>query len=155
MNGVKIMWNFLTELIKSLPAEFQMTLISALFILGLVLAMAALAYLPRIRRDKDGRWYFRDAKYEDSKRDMRKIIDGFEKIRAELQDVRLDQKRFIIYMPEFSPGERCLALALYLDAGGNGETRDYGKKNLTAKYPDVWAAAKMIVKKAAKGGRNA
>jgi len=148
------MWNFLTELIKSLPSEFQMALISALLILALILSMAALAYLPRIRRDKDGRWYFHDAKYEDSKRDLRRLIDGFEKIHAELQDVRLDQKRFIIYTPGFSPGERCLALAFYLDAGGNGETREYGKKNLTAKYPDIWAAAKMMVKKATKGGNH-
>jgi hypothetical protein len=127
------MWDFLSKLVDALPAWFLIALITALL-------AAAAWYLPRLRRDKNGRLYIYSRSYEYQKNRIKeqtrlfenqgKIFDelksdiaGLDKRTKSIECENLKQT-FYIDNEAFPKAERLIAGLKYVCSGGNGAARE-------------------------------
>jgi hypothetical protein len=102
------MWEAIQVLIKELPEWYLMLLIPALLII-------ALYFLPRIRRDKQGRLYVYSNIYEQKKhnRKMDAILD-------QLQETEMSVMKLRILNKSNLPQDAEMAYKLYKKKNGNG-----------------------------------
>jgi hypothetical protein len=124
------MWEFLMEVVKTLPAWFLMALI-------VLLIGAALYLLPRVRRDKDGKFYLFSRSYEYQKQRLKEHAgitrDTLAKIEALAGDIAAINKRMLsieceglkqsFYLVSLPKDERLIAGLKYVYNGGNGAVR--------------------------------
>ena len=131
------MWDFFSKLMDALPPWFLMALITFL--------LAAAAWtLPRLRRDKNGKWYIYSRSYEHQKNrikaqrqetgnltatinDMNKTMaDSFSRVNARMKSIECEnlKQTFYITNESFPKKERLIAGLKYVDSGGNGMTRE-------------------------------
>jgi hypothetical protein len=106
------MWETLQALIKELPKWYLMVLIPVLLII-------ALYFIPRIRRDKQGRLYVHSNIYEQKKHNKKldALID-------QIQDTEMSVLKLRILNKSNLPQDAEAAYRRYKEKGGNGYT-DY------------------------------
>jgi hypothetical protein len=121
-------------LIKALPQPFLVILTAAVFI-------AAVVFLPRLRRDKQGKLYIYSHTYEARKHDKKldTLINEVKVAKEATLDNSKDILRLTFYNEKLSNVERMVAGRRYLSASGNGETRKAIDK-LAAQFPLEWNA---------------
>jgi hypothetical protein len=124
----------LEALIKALPQPFLVILTGAVFI-------AAVVFLPRLRRDKQGKLYIYSHTYEARKHDKKldTLINEVKVAKEATLDNSKDILRLTFYNEKLSNVERMVAGRRYLAASGNGETKKAIDK-LAAQYPIEWNA---------------
>jgi hypothetical protein len=143
------MWDFLGKLVDALPAWF-------LGVLIVFLLAAAAWYIPRLRRDKNGKLYVYSRSYEHQKNrikaqtwmfenqnerfaEISKSIDGLDRRTKSIECENLKQT-FYIDNEAFPKTERLIAGLKYVYSGGNGATREevarFVKENTDA-YAEV------------------
>jgi predicted nuclease with TOPRIM domain len=124
------MWEFFGTVVASLPPWFLMALIVFLVAVGLYL-------LPRVRRDKRGRWYLFSRSYEHQKERVKELLKMTEDSRARMEGVAGDvdaiKKRLSsiecedfkqsFYLEALPKDERLVAGLKYVHNGGNGQVR--------------------------------
>jgi hypothetical protein len=147
------MWDFLGKLAGVLPPPFLMGLI-------VFLAGAAVYFLPRVRRDKNGRPYIYSRSYQFQKdrikaqaQDTRDILRGVDDIRERVRSVELENLKQSFYIAALPADERLISGLKYVYSGGNGSVRedvaDFVKTN-PAVYGKViknfpqWALSKGV-----------
>jgi hypothetical protein len=141
------MWEFLGLVVQSLPSWFVMSLI-------VFLVLAALFMLPRMRRDKNGRWYLFSRSYEYQKNRVKEqseavkgLLVSVEKLHEEITDVwgritsaECESLKQSFYLELLPKDERLIAGLKYVYRGGNGRVREdianFVKDNLDV-YMDV------------------
>ena len=101
----------LVVLIEKLPVWFLVSLI-------IIVVIVAVFYIPRLRRDKNGRWYIYSGKYEDTKRDMKKILGGMDENKK--ATTRLELLRAFDHEAD-NPKLICDLYDKYKSIGGNSE----------------------------------
>jgi hypothetical protein len=127
------MWEFFGKVVDSLPAWFLMLLI--VFLVG-----AALYMLPRVRRDKHGKFYLYSRSYEYQKNRLREQLKVSCEVCARIallnEDICAVNKRltsiecedlkqsFYIDNEAFPKDERLIAGLKYVYNGGNGKVRE-------------------------------
>jgi hypothetical protein len=124
----------LETLIKALPQPFLVILTIAVFAAGCY-------FLPRLRRDKQGKLYVYSHSYEARKHDKKLdllITDLSVAKEATLTNSK-DILRLTFYNEKLSNVERMVAGRRYLAAEGNGETKKAIDK-LAEQYPLEWNA---------------
>ena len=145
------MWDFFSKLAGALPPWFLMALITFL--------LAAAAWtLPRLRRDKNGKWYIYSRSYEHQKNrikaqrqetrnltatinDMNKTMaDSFSRVNARMKSIECEnlKQTFYITNEAFPKKERLIAGLKYVDSGGNGMARE-DVARFVKDNPDVYA----------------
>jgi hypothetical protein len=120
------MWEFLSGLVKIFPAWFLMALVAFL--------LAAAAWvLPRLRRDKNGKWYIYSRSYEHQKNRVKAQGKAFAEIKSDIaglekrtKSVELEnlKQTFYINNGAFPKKDRLIAGLKYVYAGGNGPVRE-------------------------------
>jgi hypothetical protein len=152
------MWEFFGRVVDSLPPWFLMALI--VFLVGAVLYL-----LPRIRRDKRGKWYLFSRSYEYQKERAKEQLKTVKDVCARIENVAGDvdtiKKRLSsiecedfkqsFYLEALPKDERLIAGVKYVHNGGNGQGRKevggFVRDNpdvymdVISKYPQ-WALAK-------------
>jgi hypothetical protein len=120
------MWDFLSKLVEALPAWFLAALITAL--------LAAAAWMvPRLRRDKNGKWYIYSRSYEYQKNRIKEQSKIFTEIKSDIAGLDKRTKSvecenlkqtFYIDNEDFPKKERLIAGLKYVYNGGNGPVRE-------------------------------
>jgi hypothetical protein len=127
------MWEFLGRLVEALPAWFLVVVVAAL------LAGAAWV-LPRLRRDKSGKWYIYSRSYEHQKNRLKEqirlvetqdkkfdeILGAIDSLGSRTKSVECEnlKQTFFISNEAFPKKERLIAGLKYVYAGGNGLVRE-------------------------------
>jgi hypothetical protein len=140
------MWDFLSKLVDALPAWFLMALVA-------VLLAAAAWYLPRLRRDKNGKWFIYSRSYEHQKNRIKdqtlmmeaqaKTFDGIKSdiygIKNRIKSVECENLKQTFYIDNeaFPKKERLIAGLKYIYSGGNGPTRE-DIYRFVAQNPEVY-----------------
>jgi hypothetical protein len=124
----------LEALIKALPQPFLVILTIAVFV-------AAVVFLPRLRRDKQGKLYIYSHSYEARKHDKKLdvLISDLSVAKEAALANSKDILRLTFYNEKLSNVERMVAGRRYLAAAGNGETKK-AIDSLAEKFPLEWNA---------------
>jgi hypothetical protein len=102
------------ELMSGLPVWFKMILV-------VFLLLVALFYiLPRIRRDKQGKWYLYSQKYEDKKRNRKQDL-----VLEKMSGLEKDVLQLQVCSIELPLTAKRLAYRKYKSLGYNGWMDDY------------------------------
>jgi hypothetical protein len=115
------MWEFFGKVVDVLPAWFIMALI--VFLIGTALYM-----LPRLRKDKNGKWYLFSRSYEYQKNRAKSLFVLVEAMNKRLSSIEEENLKQSFYLETLPKDERCKAGLKYVYHGGNGQVRiDVGK----------------------------
>jgi hypothetical protein len=138
------MWEFFGKVIESLPPWFLMTLI-------VFLAVSAVYFLPRLRRDKNGKLYLFSRSYECQKsrskkqaetiKDLREMVErlcgGIAEVGDRLSSVECEDLKQSFYLEPLPKDERLIAGLKYVYRGGNGSVRE-DVARFVAENPEVY-----------------
>jgi hypothetical protein len=132
MGGI-FMWDFLSKIVESVPSWFLMALI--VFILA-----AAVYFLPKLRRDKNGKWYIFSRSYEHNKNHQKEI-------RARLKDISLDILKLSVFTSELPLSERMASGIKFMNNGGNGDARKYITAELRPQNEEMYDTLDKFIEK--------
>jgi hypothetical protein len=132
------MWEFFSKVVETLPPWFVMALI--VFLLG-----AAAYALPRLRRDKDGKFYLFSRSYEHQKNRSKglgeavcRVTEDVKAVSRRVAGIELEGLKQSFYLAPLPKDERLIAGLKFVRRGGNGAVRkdvaDFVREN-----PDVYA----------------
>jgi hypothetical protein len=142
------MWDFLSKIVESVPSWFLMALI-------VFLVAAAIHFLPRIRRDKNGKPYVYSRSYEHQKnrlkehntamRELKGALDeavdkqgaALARIETRVKSVELEDLKQSFYLALLPKDERLISGLKYVYSGGNGAVREDVAK-FVEDNPDVY-----------------
>jgi hypothetical protein len=131
------MWEFFGEVVKSLPPWFLMLLI--VFLVGV-----ALYLLPRVRRDKNGKWYLFSRSYEHQKNRVKSLNASIERLNEDIKavngrllGVECEGLKQSFYLGALPKDERLIAGLKYVYNGRNGVVRK-DVANFVKENPDVY-----------------
>jgi hypothetical protein len=124
------MWEFLGEVVKSLPPWFLMAFI--VFLTGV-----ALYLLPRVRRDKNGKLYLFSRSYEYQKNRVKehskitkdlcasvaRLRDEVSEMNGRVSSAECESLKQSFYLELLPKDERLIAGLKYVYRGGNGVVR--------------------------------
>jgi hypothetical protein len=152
------MWDFLGKVVDTLPPWFVMALI-------VFVVVAALCLLPRVRRDRKGRFYLFSRAYEYQKNRARehsdavkelcnqvgRVGDELEVVNRRISSIECEDLKQSFYLALLPKDERLIAGLRYVYNGMNGAVRkdvaDFVRDNpdvyrdVISRYPQ-WALAR-------------
>jgi hypothetical protein len=132
------MWQFFETVIKSVPSWFIMSLI-------VVLIGFAIYVIPRLRRDKQGKWYIFNRAYENSKAHLKEVKSHTTEMHARFDDmcesvknVQLEVLKLSVFTEELPLAVRMASGIRFVKCGGNGETKEYLMKELMPQNQELY-----------------
>jgi hypothetical protein len=123
------MWDFFKAVVQGLPGWFVMLLTTAVFTVGIY-------FLPRMRRDKQGRLYIHSNIYEQKKHDKK-----LDRLLEQAQAMEMSVLKLRILNKNNLPQDAEDAYRLYKQRGGNGYIDHFYKKYWEPRLADQVAKA--------------